>query len=84
MASKIRTAVAGVDFDTFHKTSAKIIRRSIFGINEQGKINDELLLPKNNLVVTNVDIQNVEPTNAKTRESLQKTVTKAIEITTKR
>lgn len=56
MASKVRTAVAGVDFDTFHKTSAKTIRRSIFGVNAEGKINDELVLSKNNMVVTNVDI----------------------------
>jgi major vault protein len=73
-----------VDFDTFHKTSAKLIRKSIFGTNSEGKINPELLLPKNNLVVTNVDIQNVEPVDEKTRQSLQKTVTLAIQISTKK
>lgn len=56
MASRVRTAVAGVDFDTFHKTSARVIRKAIFGVNEEGKINDELYLPKNNMVITNVDI----------------------------
>jgi len=84
MAAKIRSAVASVDFDTFHKTSAKLIRKSIFGTNPEGKINPELLLPKNNLVVTNVDIQNVEPVDEKTRQSLQKTVTLAIQISTKK
>jgi major vault protein len=34
--------------------------------------------------VTNVDIQSVEPTNEQTQRSLQKAVTLAIEITTKR
>jgi len=35
------------------------------------------------LVITNVDVQSVEPVDAQTRESLQKSVTLAIEITTK-
>jgi major vault protein len=56
MAAKVRQAVAGADFDTFHKTSAKLIRRSIFGVNEENKINDNLELTKNNLRITNVDI----------------------------
>ena len=34
MASKVRSAVASVDFDTFHRTSARLIRRSIFGLTE--------------------------------------------------
>ena len=35
------------------------------------------------LVITNVDVQSVEPVDVQTRESLQKSVTLAIEITTK-
>ena len=84
MASKVRSAVASVDFDSFHKTSARLIRKSIFGVDEQGKIKKEFLLAKNNLVITNVDIQSVEPVDDNTKENLQKTVTLAIEITTKR
>jgi len=73
MAAKVRQAVAGADFDTFHKTSAKLIRRSIFGVNEENnKINDFLELAKNNLHITNVDIQDVEPIDTKTRDSLKK------------
>lgn len=56
MASKVRSAVAGVDFDTFHKTSAKLIRKSVFGVNESGKINESLIFESNNLEVTNIDI----------------------------
>ena len=41
MASKIRAIVASVDFDTFHKTSAKLIRSALFGFNDKNKINDE-------------------------------------------
>lgn len=33
MASKVRGAVASTDFDDFHKQSARLIRRSIFGLN---------------------------------------------------
>lgn len=84
MASNVRAAVASVDFDSFHKTSARLIRKSIFGLDADGKIKKELLLNKNNLVITNVDIQNVEPIDENTRQNLQKTVTLAIEITTKR
>ena len=70
MASKVRSAVASVDFDTFHKTSARLIRRAIFGVNEKDKINKELVLPKNNLVIFNVDIKNVEPVDNQTKASL--------------
>ena len=83
MASKIRSVVASITFENFHKSSAKLIRTSVFGLNEQNKINDELLLEKNNLVLTNIDIQSVEPIEKKTRDSLKETVTLAIEITTK-
>lgn len=83
MASKIRSAVASVDFDSFHKGSCQIIRKTVFGADPiTNKINNEFFFEKNNLVVTNVDIQNVEPIDPKTRESLQKTVTMAIDITT--
>jgi len=37
----------------------------------------------NNLTITNVDIQSVEPVDQRTRDSLQKSVQLAIEITTK-
>src|SRR6185312_11757643 len=37
----------------------------------------------NNLVITNIDIQSVEPVDQRTRDSLQKSVQLAIEITTK-
>lgn len=61
MASKIRTAVASVNFDSFHNSFARLIRSSIFGITEDGKINDEFVLEKNNMVITNVDIRSVDP-----------------------
>lgn len=83
MGSQIRAAVSTVPFDDFHKNSAKIIRKSIFGVDDKGKIGKEYVFVSNNLIVTNVDIQNVEPTDKRTLENLQKAVTQAIEISTK-
>ena len=84
MASRVRATVASMPFDQFHKSSARTIRKAIFGVHpETGKIVDDLLMETNNLVVFNVDIQSAEPMDKKTKESLQKTVTQAIEITTK-
>ena len=70
MASKVRSAVASADFDTFHKTSARLIRKSIFGLDSENKINKEYMMEKNNLVITNVDIKQVEPVDAQTRLNL--------------
>lgn len=83
IASRVRGAVAAEDFDSFHRNSAKIIRGAVFGIDENGKVRDQFKFPSNNLVITNIDIQAVEPTDSKTRDSLQKSVQLAIEITTK-
>lgn len=83
IASRVRGAVAAEDFDSFHRNSAKIIRAAVFGIDEQGKVGKFFKFPSNGLVVTNIDIQAVEPTDSKTRDSLQKSVQLAIEITTK-
>ena len=40
MASLVRQAVASVDFDSFHKLSARIIRKAIFGVDANDKINN--------------------------------------------
>jgi len=44
---------------------------------------EEFFFPSNNLVISSIDIQSVEPVDARTRESLQRSVQLAIEITTK-
>jgi major vault protein len=82
IASRIRGAVASVQFDDFHKNSARIIRSSVFGFDENKKIRGEFIFPQNNLVITSIDIQSVEPVDQRTRDSLQKSVQLAIEITT--
>jgi len=46
-------------------------------------VRSSLRFRSNNLVITNIDIQSVEPVDSKTRDALQKSVQLAIEITTK-
>lgn len=82
IASRIRGAVAGVPFDDFHKNSSRIIRSSVFGLDEHQKVRQSFKFPQNSLVITSVDIQSVEPVDQRTRDSLQKSVQLAIEITT--
>jgi len=83
IASRVRGCVAAVSFDAFHRASAKIIRSAVFGQDEQQKVRNNFQFSANNLVITNIDIQSVEPVDQRTRDSLQKSVQLAIEITTK-
>jgi major vault protein len=82
MASRVRGTVAGVPFDEFHKDSAVIIKRAVFGTNrETGQLRDSLVFEANNLIITNIDVQSVEPVDQRTRDALTKSVQLAIEIT---
>ena len=51
-------------------------------MDENRRVRDKFMFPANNLVVTSIDIQSVEPVDQRTRDSLQKSVQLAIEITT--
>jgi len=84
IGGRVRGAVATSNFDDFHKNSARVIRAAVFGLGETGKINDIFHFNSNHLSITNIDIQSVEPVDERTRESLQKSVQLAIEITTKK
>jgi len=83
VAARVRGAVAAITFDNFHKNSAKIIRSAVFGIDDNQKVKNRFVFTANNLVITNIDIQSVEPVDMRTKDSLQKSVQLAIEITTK-
>merc|ERR1712137_530981 len=83
IASRVRGAVASTSFDDFHKQSAECIRCAVFGTDEAGNPRPNLKFSANNLVITGIDIQSVEPIDQRTRDSLQKSVQLAIEITTK-
>ncbi|MFB2918399.1 colicin uptake protein [Aerosakkonema funiforme] len=82
IASRVRGAVAGEKFDEFHRNSARIIRTAVFGTDSEGRVREEFRFRTNNLVITNIDIQSVEPVDERTLESLQKSVQIAIQITT--
>jgi len=83
LGARVRAAVAATTFDKFHKQSVEIIQNSVFGKDENGKLRDRVVFESNHLVVNNIDIQSVEPVDQKTRDSLQKSVQLAIEITSK-
>jgi major vault protein len=83
IASRVRGSVAAQTFDHFHKNSADLIRGAVFGTDEKGQIRNRFFFKANNLVITNIDIQSVEPVDQRTRDALQKSVQLAIEITTK-
>ncbi len=83
IASRVRGAVARVSFDEFHRSSADIIRSAVFGVSAEGSVRNQFVFTSNNLFITNIDIQSVEPVDQRTRDSLQKSVQLAIEITTK-
>lgn len=82
MASRIRGAVASVQFDDFHKNSNRIICSAVFGFDEKLGVRSSYRFSQNNLVISSVDIQSVEPVDQRTRDALQKSVQLAIEITT--
>jgi major vault protein len=54
----------------------------VFGFDENKKIRKQFHFEQNNMVITSIDIQAVEPVDQRTRDSLQKSVQLAIEITT--
>jgi major vault protein len=84
IASRVRGAVAAVSFDKFHRNSSEIIVGAVFGVDaETNEVKNKFFFSSNNLVITNIDIQSVEPVDQRTRDALQKSVQLAIEITTK-
>eukprot|EP01156_Anaeramoeba_ignava_P023748 Anaeramoba_ignava/c21738_g1_i1.p1 GENE.c21738_g1_i1~~c21738_g1_i1.p1 ORF type:complete len:879 (+),score=276.67 c21738_g1_i1:36-2639(+) len=83
IGSRIRGSVAATPFDEFHRNSTQLIRKAVFGVDKKtGHVRDRLEFKANNLIVTDIDIQTVEPIDEETRLSLQKSVQLAISITT--
>ncbi|KAF1774446.1 Shoulder domain [Phytophthora cactorum] len=74
LASRIRGAVAVQNFDHFHKHSAQIIRTSIFGLDENNKLRDELIFPANNLCITNKSVQLAIEITTKSQEARAKAI----------
>jgi major vault protein len=82
IASRVRGSVARVQFDDFHKNSARIIRTAVFGTDTEQRVREEYIFAQNSLTITSIDVQSVEPVDQRTRDALQKSVQLAIEITT--
>ena len=82
LASRIRGAVSAETFDQFHKRSSEIIQHAVFKKDESGE-KIPFLITTNNLLITSVDIQGVEPVEESTRKSLEMSVKLSIDITTK-
>lgn len=64
------------------QNSNRIICSAVFGFDEKMSVRPSLRFSQNNLVISSVDIQSVEPVDQRTRDALQKSVQLAIEITT--
>jgi len=51
MSSKVRAAVSGVSFESFHKSSARLIRTAVFGLHDgTTKIKDEFFFSKKKII----------------------------------
>lgn len=85
MASRIRGVVSTVNFETFHKHSTEIItvKGGIFSKKDENGETKPFHFKSNNLYITNLDIQSIDPVDEDTRRSLQKSVNLSFEIQTK-
>lgn len=79
ISSRIRGIVSAVSFDSFHKNSTEIIQNAVHKKDEAGNILP-FHIQANNLFITSVDIQSIDPVEEETRRSLQKSVNMAFEI----
>lgn len=82
MASKIRSYIATITFEDFHKNSDLYIKKSVFG-EVEGVIKNTIFFDFCNLLITDVDIKSVVPSDPNTKVLLQKSVSLAIELATK-
>jgi major vault protein len=79
ISSRIRGAVSAVSFDSFHKNSTEVIQNAIHKKDELGNFLP-FHIQANNLQITQVDIQSIDPVEEETRKSLQKSVNMAFDI----
>ncbi|XP_028390811.1 major vault protein-like [Dendronephthya gigantea] len=82
VASRIRGMVAQTPFDQFHRYSNSIIRKATFGVDSDGEVKKMLKFDANQLVITQIDVQSIEPVDENMKNSLMKSVQMAIEIST--
>jgi len=81
LASKIRSYIATIKFEDFHKNSDLYIKKSVFG-EKEGVLQESTSFADCNLLINNVDIKSITPCDPNTRLLLQKSVSLAIELAT--
>ena len=67
-------------FDNFHKNSSEIIKSAIHKKDEKTGAYLPFPIKANNLFITQVDIQSIDPAEEDTKKSLQKSVFLAFDI----
>jgi len=83
LAGRVRNIVTTCPFEIFHPNSAVIIQEGIFGIRDTA-VKKNFSFSMNHLVVTNVDIQSIEPVGSSgLHTALLNSVQLVFEITTK-
>lgn len=80
LASRIRQVAAENDFETFHKNASVLIRRSIFGVDEAGKVRKDRLFSENKLRIIDIDIKDIAPVDDKTALKLREAIDTNIQI----
>lgn len=85
MASRIRGVVSTVNFETFHKHSTEIItvKGGIFSKKDENGDPKPFHFKANDLYITALDIQSIDPVDEDTSRSLQKSVNLSFEIQAK-
>ena len=63
LIKKVRGVVSSISFEDFHHHSGLKIREAVFGKKPDGSCKDEYVFKANNLIITSVDIQNMEVTD---------------------
>ncbi len=84
IASRIRGSISAIPFETLHYNSSQKIKEAVFGIDKTTKeLRSELHFKSNNLIISSVDVRNIEITDVKTRQCLQQSINLSIEIQSK-
>jgi major vault protein len=80
LASRIRQVAAENDFETFHKGASTLIRRAVFGVDQDGKPKKERLFAENQLRIIDIDIKDIAPVDEKTAQKLHEAIDTNIQI----
>ena len=81
LACLIRSAVVQHTFSDFHKHFSKIIQDSVFSQNAETCSKNEFVFTENNLIVTSIDVQSMEPLDTTVAEALEASIHNSIQIT---